>query len=112
MHVLGLTGIDSSDGVELYLTNNRPPIDPSTGEFLDPTVAGGNATIEVFTVAGKATALKHVQTYAHKHIITPNNVAPVPGGDGGFYITNDHGQHKVGLVSPHPQCLSLLLCVS
>lgn len=104
INVLGFTGSDLDDGmVELYVTNFRPSIDPSTGQVLPgQTSTGANATIEVFKV-GRSTdeapgqRLDWVRTIADVAISMPNRVAVVPGG--GIYVTNDHGSHKIGLVS-------------
>lgn len=106
LHLVGITGVETGNDIKLYLTNNRPSVDPRTGELMDQYVVGANATIEVFRVGPNAASMEHVRTYAHKHIATPNNIAPVPGDDGGIYITNDHGQNKVGFVSPPPSSLS------
>ncbi|KAB5517362.1 hypothetical protein GE09DRAFT_979088 [Coniochaeta sp. 2T2.1] len=96
-HIIGISGLETDEGIKLYFTNNRPSVDAVTGELLDQTVVGANATIEVFATGPKATRMKHERTYAHRHIVTPNNVAPVPDTEEGIYITNDHGQHKTGL---------------
>lgn len=104
IHVLGFTGVDLDDRtVELYVTNFRPSVDPATGQALpDQTSTGANATIEVFKV-GRSTdeapgpRLDWVRTIADEAIRMPNRVAVVPGG--GIYVTNDHGSHKIGLVS-------------
>ena len=101
-HILGISGVETDEGIKLYFTNNRPSVDALTGELLDESAVGANATVEVFETGPKATQMKHVRTYAHKHIVTPNNVAPASVGDDGIYITNDHGQHKLGLVSHRP----------
>lgn len=101
MHMCAITGIESGeDGqdIKLYLTNGRPSVDEK-GELLDQTVVGGNNTIEVFTTGPKASELKHVRTFVHERLYTPNRIALVPGDDEDCYITNDHGPHKLGLVS-------------
>ncbi|ROW09842.1 hypothetical protein VMCG_02163 [Cytospora schulzeri] len=99
----GFTGADREDGcVDLFITNFRPSIDTFTGLVLpDQAAVGGNSTIEVFKTCPKADSLEHVRTIADRAVVTPNRVAVTEGG--GLYLTNDHGQHKIGwrnLVSP------------
>lgn len=95
MHLVGFTGIDRDDHVELYLVNNQPSVNLTTGTLADQKVTGANSTIEHFKVYLEAEEVKFVKTYAHEEIATPNNIAPLPDGSG-FYITNDHGRHKTG----------------
>ncbi|OQU99407.1 SMP-30/Gluconolaconase/LRE-like domain-containing protein [Cladophialophora immunda] len=97
LHVVGMTGTTSADGfdIQLWLVNARPSVDPETGELLDNSVVGGNSTIEVFATTPGSNSMNHVKTYADAQIATPNNVAVTQ--DGGFFFTNDHGPHKVGL---------------
>ncbi|KIW46730.1 uncharacterized protein PV06_02376 [Exophiala oligosperma] len=96
IHVVGITGIHSTDNsdAQLWLVNDRPSVDSTTGEFLDQEVVGANATIEVFATKPGAETMQHVKTYADPQIATPNNIAVTK--DGGFFFTNDHGPHKVG----------------
>jgi len=96
LHLVGLTGIDGPTAIELFLVNNKPSREPTSGAFLDHTIHGANSTIEKFTTGPAATQMKHVRTYSHPHIATPNNIATAPGMQG-FYITNDHGTNKVGI---------------
>lgn len=102
LDLIGFTGIDHPDTglVELLLINNGPSVDPVTGRYADQYVAGANSTIELFETGGNATELKHVHTYAHKHIATPNRIAALSRD--AFYVTNDHGPHKMGLVRRLP----------
>ncbi|OAP56413.1 hypothetical protein AYL99_09592 [Fonsecaea erecta] len=97
IHLIGMTGTTSADGsdVQLWLINAQPSVNPETGDLLDNAVVGANSTIEVFATTPKSYSMKHVKTYANSQIATPNNVAVMP--DGGFFFTNDHGPHKVGL---------------
>lgn len=95
MHLVGLTGVDRDDHVELYLVNNKPSVDTSTGKFLNQEETGANSTIEHFRVYTDAEEVQFVRTFHEPHIITtPNNIAT--RGDGSFYFTNDHGPHKTG----------------
>ena len=99
IHVVGMTGTTSADGsdIQLWLINARPSVDQRTGEILDNAVTGANSTIDVFGTTPGANDMRHVKTFAHPQIMTPNNVAVT--SDGGFFFTNDHGPHKVGWVS-------------
>lgn len=111
IHVVGMTGVNSAskstntDGsqIQLWLVNAQPSVDPETGELLDNAEVGGNATIEVFATEPGADTMKHVKTFVDPQIATPNNIALTK--DGGFFFTNDHGLHKAGWVSTHPDRL-------
>jgi arylesterase / paraoxonase len=94
MNLVGLTGVDRKDSVELYLVNNRPSLNTTTGELLDQTKVGANSTIEHLRVRLGAQEVQHLRTFHEPAITTPNNIAT--RGDGSFYITNDHGPHKTG----------------
>lgn len=95
MNLVGLTGVDRQDSVELYLVNNRPSLNTTTRQLLDQTAVGANSTIEHFRVRLDAQEVQHLRTFHEPAITTPNNIAA--RGDGSFYITNDHGPHKTGL---------------
>lgn len=98
LQLIGITGRDNiNDDIELFLVNARPTLDDTTGQVLDNTVTGADMTIESFGASRAATELKHLQTYRNPEIRTPNNIALSPSGEG-FYITNDHGTAKTGLV--------------
>lgn len=98
MNVVGFIGSEVEDGIELYVTNFRPSIDPLTGQaFPDQAATGANATIEVFRVGAEEGAIEWVRTIVDAAISTPNRVAAVPGH--GIYVTNDHGSRKIGVVS-------------
>ncbi|KAM0281446.1 hypothetical protein ACHAQH_003569 [Verticillium albo-atrum] len=108
LNLAGFTGFESTENgenrVTLLAVNNRPPIDASTGKaILGPGQVGANSTIEVFETGAHATELRHVRTHADGGIATPNRVAALAKDL--FYITNDHGQDKVGFVSSHPACV-------
>lgn len=102
LSLVGFTGIDhpgsdsdsDSGRVELLLINNQPSWDAGKGQYLDNT--GANQTLELFETGPEATELKHIRTYSHGQISTANRVAALNSAD--FYITNDHGPHKTGLV--------------
>lgn len=99
IYSVGITGVASSveSDAQLWLVNDRPSVDPITGEFLDQEAVGANATIDVFATKPGAESMEHIKTYANQQIATPNNIAVTK--DGGFFFTNDHGPHKVGWVS-------------
>ena len=95
LHLIGFTGVDSSAGINFFVVNNRPSVDPESGELLDNAQVGANSTVERFVLAPPdATEMKHVQTFANENIATPNRVAAM--GKNAFYFTNDHGPHKAG----------------
>jgi len=97
LHLLGISGEDRPDGtVRLHLVNMKPSIDGG-GKLLDQTAVGSNNTVEVFTTGPSAREMTHVRTYWNSQIATPNRPASLPDGQG-IYITNDHGQHQLGLV--------------
>lgn len=93
----GFAGVELDDGAsEFFITNFRPSVD-SNGEIVVPQAAvGGNATIEVFRLLLNTDSLQHIRTVADPAIATPNRVAVAEGK--GFYITNDHGQNRIGWV--------------
>lgn len=99
ININGFTGVDKEDGcTDLVFTNFRPSADPVTGQvFTDQTAVGGNSTIELFRKCSSKEAFEHVRTIADPAIVTPNRVAVAE--QGGIYLTNDHGQHKIGWVS-------------
>lgn len=99
LQLIGFTGIDNPETglIELLIVNNGPSVNAETGGFADQYLAGANQTIELFETGADAREIRHVRTYAHKHIATPNRVAAIDRET--FYLTNDHGVHKLGLVS-------------
>ena len=80
--------------LRFWLINHRPPIDHSTGEFLDAYAVGANSTIEIFDLDDDTETLEHVKTIASDAILSPNNLAVEEDGLA-FVITNDHNT-KVG----------------
>ena len=94
-NLVGMTGVQRDDHVDLYLVNNRPSFDVTTGGLLEHAEVGGNSTIELFSAHLSDGEAKHIKTFANSQIATPNNIAPT--GDGSFYFTNDHGLSKVGV---------------
>ncbi|KAF4973962.1 hypothetical protein FZEAL_9069 [Fusarium zealandicum] len=97
LNAVGFTGVDNPDSgrIELLVINNRPSVDAVTGQFADQYASGANGTIDLFETGSDATELKYIRTYAEKLIATPNRVAAVNSKT--FYVTNDHGQHKLGI---------------
>lgn len=93
----GFAGVELDDGVsEFFITNFRPSVD-SKGQIVSAQAAvGGNATIEVFRLLPNTDSLQHIRTVADPAIATPNRVAVAEGK--GFYLTNDHGQNRIGWV--------------
>jgi len=88
-----------TDTLRILLVNHRPAIDAVTGKLLDGTKAGANSTIEQFQTKVGSSTMRHVRTYAHEIIQTPNRVAWV--NDHAFLFTNDHSG-KVGIVRTPP----------
>lgn len=80
--------------LRFWLINHRPPVHPTTGEFLDAWVVGANSTIEIFDLDDASETLEHVKTIANDAIISPNNLAVDKDGLG-IVITNDRNA-KVG----------------
>ncbi|CAI7584681.1 unnamed protein product [Penicillium glandicola] len=81
---LDLHGFDvrSIEGrLRFWLINHRPPVDPTTGEFLDPRDVGANSTIEIFDLDDGSETL-------HDAIISPNSLAVDTDGLG-IVVTND-----------------------
>jgi arylesterase/paraoxonase len=85
----------NSDYLRILLVNHRPPIDPVTGGPLDAEKFGANSTIELFETQSGSPVMRHVKTYAHELIQTPNRVTWV--SEDAFLYTNDHTV-KIGLV--------------
>jgi len=106
MHLVGMTGNDSPNTIELLFVNAKPSRNPDTGAILNNEATGANSTIEKFITGPAATTLRHAATYHHPHIATPNNIATAPTMSG-FYITNDHGTHKTGPLHTLSQTLGL-----
>jgi hypothetical protein len=80
--------------LRFWLINHRPPVDPTTGVFLDAQVVGANSTIEIFDLDNGSETLQHVKTIASDAIISPNSLAVDKDGLG-IVITNDRNA-KVG----------------
>ncbi|CAG7935033.1 unnamed protein product [Penicillium nalgiovense] len=80
--------------LRFWLINHRPPVDPTTGEFLDAFAVGANSTIEIFDLDDASETLEYVKTIVSESIISPNSLA-VDNDGLGFVITNDHNA-KVG----------------
>ncbi|TDZ22324.1 Serum paraoxonase/arylesterase 2 [Colletotrichum orbiculare MAFF 240422] len=99
LQLVGMTGHskpgDAKKTARLLLVNNRPPVDPLTGELLSEAKEGGNATIEEFEYDQGSSEMRHIWTYANPNISTPNRIAALD--DGSFYFTNDAGDKKIGM---------------
>lgn len=97
---LSLHGMDvvpsSENAAELflYLVNHRAPIGAKAADV------GADSVMEIFKTTIGGSKMSHVKTVEDPIIITPNDVVGNPDGKS-FYFTNDHGENKVGLVSPH-----------
>lgn len=93
LHGLDIRADKHTDMLRILLVNHRPPVDPVTGEYLDATAVGANSTIEQFLTKAGTTTMRHIKTFNHPLIHTPNRVAWVT--DASFVLTNDHSG-KVG----------------
>lgn len=93
---------DSDHTLHILLINHRPPLDPTTGSTLDASNVGANSTIELFLAENGSKTMRHIRTYSHDSIQTPNGVAWV--SDEVFVFTNDHSS-KIGLVSTSPSSI-------
>jgi hypothetical protein len=100
ININGFTGADSDNGcIDLFVTNFRPSVDPHTGLVLPYQAAvGANSTIELFKKCPGEDYIEHIRTISDPAVVSPNRVAMADGD--GVYLTNDHGQHKTGWVSP------------
>lgn len=100
ININGFTGADSDNGcITLFVTNFRPSVDPLTWMVLpDQAAVGANSTIELFKKCPMEDFIEHIRTISDPAVVSPNRVAMADGG--GVYLTNDHGQHKTGWVSP------------
>ncbi|KAJ5177814.1 uncharacterized protein N7500_000513 [Penicillium coprophilum] len=74
--------------LRFWLINHRPPVDSTTGQFLDARAVGANSTIEIFDLDDASETIEHVKTIVSEAIISPNNLAVDKDGLG-FVITND-----------------------
>jgi hypothetical protein len=95
---LDLHGFDIKrigDQQRFWLINHRPPVDPATGEPLNPRKVGANSTIEIFDLEASSSTLVHVKTISSEAIISPNNLAVANDGVG-ILVTNDHDE-KAGM---------------
>lgn len=99
LHGLDVRTDKHTNTLRILLINHRPPINPGTGEFMDATKVGANSTVELFQTEAGSGTMRHIRTFAHDVISTPNRVAWV--NDHAFVFTNDHSG-KVGAVSPYP----------
>jgi len=78
--------------LKVWLINHRPPIDHSTGEFLDAYAFGANSTVEIFDLDDDTETLEHVKTIVSEAILTPNNIAVEDDGLP-FVVINDHNMN-------------------
>lgn len=76
--------------LRFWMTNLRPPVDAISGELVDATNIGANATIESFELVRGEDTLKWTGTFgANDGVVhSPNKVAA--DLNGGFVVSNDH----------------------
>lgn len=85
--------------LRFWMTNLRPPVNSTSGEYLDSVKHGANGTIEAFEMRRGESTLEFKGTYgANSDIIhSPNKVAAV--GNGNFIVSNDHScRSKLGIL--------------
>lgn len=80
----GLGGNAEDQSLRLFLINHRVQSDPH--------IHGANSTVELFETTLGSETMKHIKTFSHPDIFTPNNL--VPSGPESFYFTNDHSVKK------------------
>jgi hypothetical protein len=97
---LDILGFDAQilddNTMRFYFINQRPPVDASNN-IVDASEIGANSTIEIFEMRTGQEQMRHVRTIFSNEIWTPNRVATLGDGSGGFLVTNDHSV-KVGMV--------------
>ncbi|KAF2214817.1 hypothetical protein CERZMDRAFT_36374 [Cercospora zeae-maydis SCOH1-5] len=101
LHLVGFTGREKGDSIEILLVNAQPAVDATTKQLQNVP----DMTIEAFETDNKdaSTSLKHIHTYRHPAITTPNNIA-FSQHSSGFFFTNDHGDAVAGIrhsLAPH-----------
>jgi arylesterase/paraoxonase len=69
-----------SPKVSLFIINHRPPVEG------DAALIGADSVVELFETTLDGTSLRHVHTYRHDAINTPNDV--VATSPTSFYVTN------------------------
>jgi len=96
---LDLLGFDvqvlDDNTIRFYFVNQRPPVDASN-KIVDASESGANSTVEIFEMRKGQEQMRHVRTVFSDQIWTPNRVAALGDGSGGFLVTNDHSV-KVGM---------------
>lgn len=94
LHGFDVRADSHTDTLRILLINHRPPFDSVTGELLDASKVGANSTIEQFQTSAGSDTMRHIRTYAHEVIETPNRVQWV--NDHAFVFSNDHSR-KTGI---------------
>ena len=74
------------------MVNHRVPDGPA-----DAKDVGANSSVEIFKTTVGGLTLMHLYTVEDKFVSTPNDVLGSEDGKS-FYVTNDHGDTKTGLV--------------
>lgn len=73
-----------------WMANLRPPVDAVSGEIVDATDIGANATVETFVLTRGEDTLRWTGTYGANDgaVHSANKVAADLSG--GFMVSNDH----------------------
>ena len=99
---LDLLGFDAEildgDTINFYFVNERPPIG-AFNNYIDASVVGINATIDLFEMRRGEEVMRHLRTIRSPEVWSPNRVAILGGGN--FLVTNSHSV-ETGLVHDTP----------
>lgn len=98
------------------MANLRPPVDAVSGEIVDATDIGANATVETFVLTRGEDTLRWTGTYGANDgaVHSANKVAADLSG--GFMVSNDHSAPSMFWppfhVTIHIRCMLLTICHS
>jgi hypothetical protein len=76
--------------LRFWMTNLRPPVDAISGEFLDATNIGANATVESFELVRGENKLEWTGTFGANNGVVHSTNKVAADLNGGFVVTNDH----------------------
>lgn len=88
--------------LRFWMTNLRPPVDAVSGEFLDATNIGANATVESFELVRGENELKWTGTFGANDGVLHSTNKAAADLNGGFVVSNDHSVPSK-LWSPFPR---------
>lgn len=73
-----------------WMTNLRPPVDAVSGEFVDATNIGANATVESFELIRGEDTLRWTATFGANDEVVHSANKVAADLSGGFVVSNDH----------------------